>query len=95
MGTIDYYRDADWYSMSLREGETVTIHADSLIVDPIVLVYFSNIEVEEIVSDDDSGGGVFGLNSELVFSAPHSGEFFIAIGDVSGDAVGGYFLSVG
>ena len=95
VGTIDYYRDADWYSMSLREGETVTIHADSLSVDPIVLVYFSNIEVEEIVSDDDSGGGVFGLNSELVFSAPHSGEFFIAIGDASGDAVGGYFLSVG
>ncbi len=93
-GIIDYYLDADWYSMLLRKGETVTIHAEALSVDPAVAVYYANAGVEQIVSDDDSGGGLFGLNAELVFQAPHTGEFFIAVTDAVGYAIGGYYLAV-
>ena len=94
VGTIDYYLDADWYRALLREGETLTIYADSLSVDPIVFVSFLEATPEQMFYDDDSGGGVFGLNSELVFRAPHTGEFFIAVGDAGGYALGGYFLEV-
>ncbi len=43
----------------------------------------------QVVSDDDSGGGLFGLNSELVYRAPHTGEYFIAVTNAEGIDSGG------
>ena len=45
-------------------------------------------------SDDDSGGGLFGTNSELEFTTPQSGRYYISVSDVYDEWSGGYILSV-
>ena len=94
VGNIDLPFDVDWYSLRLEEGETVRISTDSINVDTLLYVDFPNSRQDQLVSDDDSGGGLFGINSELVYRAPVTGEYFIAVGDAVGDGFGGYYLSV-
>ena len=93
-GSIDFHSDWDWYSIRLEEGETVTIATDSINVDTLLYVDFPNSRDDQVVSDDDSGGGLFGINSELVYRAPNTGEYFIVVTDAVGDSFGGYYLSV-
>ncbi len=91
-GSLDYFSDWDWYSIHLKESETVRIATDSL-VDTVIYVDFPKSRNNQVVSDDNSGGGLFG-NSELVYRAPHTGEYFIAVTEAEGNNVGGYYLSV-
>ena len=56
-------------------------------------VDFPRSRDNQVVSDDDSGGGLFGTDSELIYRAPHTGEYFIAVTDATGERVGGYYLS--
>ena len=93
-GNIDFHFDWDWYSIRLEEGETVTISTDSINVDTLLYVDFPNSRDDQVVSDDDSGGGLGGINSELVYRAPNTGEYFIVVTDAVGDSFGGYYLSV-
>ena len=93
-GNIDFHFDWDWYSIRLEEGETVTISTDSINVDTLLYVDFPNSRDDQVVSDDDSGGGLFGINSELVYRAPNTGEYLIVVTDAVGDSFGGYYLSV-
>ena len=93
-GSIDFHFDWDWYSIRLEEGETVTISTDSINVDTLLYVDFPNSRDDQVVSDDDSGGGLFGINSELVYRAPNTGEYLIVVTDAVGDSFGGYYLSV-
>ncbi len=93
-GNVDFYFDADWYSIELDEGETVRISTDSINVDTQIYVDFPGSQPEQIVYDDDSGEGLSGLNAELVYRAPHAGDYFIAVSDASGGNTGGYYLSV-
>ena len=93
-GSIDYFHDIDWYSIRLDDGETVRISTDSLNVDTVIFVDFPNSRQNQVVSDDDSGGGLFGTNSELVYRAPQSGEYHISVFNALADSLGGYYLSV-
>ena len=93
-GSLDHLSDWDWYSISLEEGETVRISTNSLNVDTVIYVDFQHSRDNQVASDDDSGGGLSGTDSELVYRAPHSGEYFVAVTDAVGDSVGGYYLSV-
>ncbi len=92
--SLDHPSDWDWYSIDLREGDTVRVTTDSLNVDTLMYVAFPGSSNLQTVSDDDSGGGLFGLNSEIVYRAPHTGEYFIVITEAVVDSNGGYFLSV-
>ena len=92
-GSLDHLLDWDWYSVRLNEGQTVRIATDSINVDTVLYVDFPKSLNNQVVSDDDSGGGLGG-NSELVYRAPHTGEYFIAVAEAVGDRLGGYYLSV-
>ena len=94
VGNIDLPFDVDWYSLRLEEGETVRISTDSINVDTLLYVDFPNSREDQLVFDDDSGGGLFGINSELVYRAPATGEYLITVGDAVGGGFGGYYLSV-
>ncbi len=93
-GSLDSPLDWDWYAIGLQEGDTVKFYADSLNVDTLLYVGPSESEYQEFVSNDDSGGGLYDLNSEIVYRAPHTGEYFIAVTEAVGDQNGGYYLSV-
>ncbi len=93
-GSLDHFADWDWYSINLKEGETIMISTDSLNVDTLIYVDFPRSRGNQVVSDDDSGGGLSSVNSELVYRAPHAGEYLIAVADAVGDSSGGYYLTV-
>ena len=93
-GSIDHVRDIDWYSIRLEEGESVRISTDSLNVDTVLYVDFPYSRINQVVSDNDSGGGLFGTNSELVYRALQSGEYYIIVLKAAEDSFGGYYLSV-
>ncbi len=93
-GSIDHPKDWDWFSIRLNEGETVRISTDSLNVDTLIYVDLPRSRDYQIVSDNDSGGGLFGINSKIVYRAPHTGEYFVAVTEASRNAFGGYYLSV-
>ena len=92
-GNIDYPGDRDWYSIHLREGETVRFSADSWNVDTFLSIDFPGSRVNQVAYDDDSGGGLFETNSQLVYLVPKTGEYIIAVQDFHGDRLGGYLLS--
>jgi hypothetical protein len=93
--SIDYPFDIDYFVIDLDEGDTINIAVDSLLVDPFLSIAFPGATEEELISDNDSGGGVFGLNPELTYQASHSGRFFIIIVQSSNSSdVGGYTLTV-
>ena len=93
-GSLDHSSDWDWYSIRLDEGQTVRITTESLNVDTIVYVDFPRSRNNQVVWNDDGLGGSFGADSELVYRAPHSGEYFVVVRDLVGDSVGGYYLSI-
>ncbi len=93
VGSLDHPLDWDWYSVRLDEGQTVRIATDSINVDTVLYVDFPRSRNNQVVSDDDSSARLGG-NSELVYRAPHTGEYFIAITEALGDRLGGYYLSV-
>lgn len=67
---------------------------DSAVIDPYVQVTYPDARFGHFVEDNDSGGGLFGLNADLTFRAPHSDLFTVVVGDFTGRNVGGYSLAV-
>ena len=94
VGSLDYFSEWDWFLIHLNEGETVRIYADSVGVDTLIYVDFPGSSSHQVVYDDDSGGGLSGTNSQLVYRAPSNGNYYIAVTGALDDDVGGYFLSV-
>ena len=94
LACLDYPGDVDYFTVRLEAGETVVIHVDSIAIDPLLAVDFFGAWEQEMAFDDDSGDGLFGLNAELVYRAPHSGEFFVAVADSTNAETGGYVLTL-
>ena len=93
-GNIDYPGDRDWYSLDLEEGATVRVSADSWNVDMALHIDFSGSYADQVAYDDDSGGGLFETDSEIVYRAPETATYTVAVEGFDSSAVGGYFLSV-
>ena len=91
---MDHPFDQDRFILDLVAGETIYITVDSVNFDPYLDVVFPGVQAEELFSDDDSGGGIFGLNAKLTYRAPHTGTYFILVNDANFFDVGGYFLTI-
>ncbi len=93
-GSLDYPGDYDWFELHLDAGETVRIAVDSLLIDPYLDVDFLEAFQDEVVSDDDSGGGIFGINAALTYEAPQTGDYFLVVSGAYDAYSGGYYISV-
>ena len=89
---LDYPYDVDYFHVPLRAGETVRIRVDSTAIDPYLTVDYRFSD--DVISDDDSGGGVFGVSSELVLRADRDRTYRVVIDGVHGDEMGGYTLTI-
>ena len=94
VGGLDYPTDVDYFVISLSAGESVEISGASVLTDLLLTVDFTGATEEEVATDDDSAGGIFGLDSQLEYTTPRTGAYFIVIEDALGFDVGGYFLTV-
>jgi len=89
---LDYPYDVDQFHVPLRADETVRIRVDSTAVDPYLRVDYRFSD--DVISDDDSGGGVFGESAELVLRADRDRTYRVVIDDAYGDGMGGYTLTI-
>ncbi len=92
VGNVDAPGDLDYFTIALREGETIEIRASAILIDTLVAVDF--VGAAEIDSDDDSGGGLFGLDAKLIYRAPHTGSYFVSVRDASLAGPGAYVLTI-
>ena len=88
---IDFAYDVDQYLLPLDAGETVRIRVDSTQIDSFIRIDYR--DSPDVTEDDDSGGGLFGLNAELVYHAEDARTYRIMIDDPSGET-GGYTLTI-
>ncbi len=92
---IDYPGDFDRFPIFLDAGEVINLQLESILIDPLVsIVPDRNFRDEEYLFDDDSGGGLFGLDAEFTYEAPESGRYNILVWDALGEQYGGYTLTV-
>ncbi len=91
-GNGDYPGDLDWFLLELEEGQTVTIRASSINIDAALLIDL--IAGNAFESDSDSGGGVIGFDAMMVYTAPETGSYAVAVFDETGFGPGGYILTV-
>jgi hypothetical protein len=91
-GNMDYPGDLDHFFLTLGRGDTININVDSVLIDPFLLI--DRMEAGEVETDDDSGGGMFGLSAEMSFTAPRSGQYLVVINDAYGTNIGGYILTI-
>ena len=91
-GNIDFPTDIDFFSLRLRRNETVEIVARSALADTYLAIW--DPTAEEWASDDDSGGGLFGVDARIIFQAPQTGEYDLFVADAAWSAPGGYVISV-
>ena len=95
LGAIDIPGDADRVDLELEQGERIVITVESLMIDPFIYLFYEGSTLEESVFDDDSGPqGIFGLNAEIVYEAPESGEYTLIISDATGADVGAYIATL-
>jgi len=67
--------DVDYFKVNLTAGLDVRIRVDS-ISDPLMSVYYEDVLV---ASNDDSGSGLYGIDSEVNFNPAETGDYVIAV----------------
>lgn len=94
-GNGDYPGDLDWYRLDLAAGQTVTITVSSVNIDAALLVdILDPANTSAFASDSDSGGGVIGYDARVIFTAPETATYSVAVFDETGFGPGGYIVSV-
>ena len=94
-GNVDYVGDADHFWLRLTEGETVEVVTRANLLDPFLLISYPGADDDEIIIDDNSGGGFAGLDSRIVYRAPHTGRFAVVVNEPPSPSTrGGYILTV-
>ncbi len=91
---IDSPGDRDYFIVQLTTGETIEVTARSALADTLLMIDYQGASDGQVIIDDDSGGGLFGLDSAIVYRAPHTGSYFVVVEDVYYQAPGGYVLTI-
>ena len=94
LGNIDFPGDLDYFLLHLERDEAVEVIARSALADPSLAIVRLGAPAEETIEDDNSGGGLFGLDARILFQAPYTGEYALIVVDAYGTAPGGYIISV-
>jgi hypothetical protein len=94
-GNIDFPGDVDWFWLDLGDGQSATIEVDSVTVDAEIYIdSLENVSDFSLAYDDNSGGGPFGTNPRLIFTAEDFGSYLVIVSDLSRTGPGAYLLTV-
>ena len=73
-GNMDYPGDTDTFIVRLTANQKVELSVSSFLLDTFMYADFRGASDEEIIIDDDSGVGLFGTDSKIVYRAPPHGR---------------------
>ena len=95
VGAMDHPGDLDVYPLYLKEGDTIHVRIESVMIDPMGFVNLAEYpQDEDLAGDDNSGKGVFGTVAEFSFRAPGDDFYAILVQDNQQRRIGGYYLTV-
>ncbi len=94
LGSIDFPGDTDHFLIHLKEGETVEVAVNSILVNSFLTIYYAGAGLDEMMVDHKSGGGIFQHDSKIVYQAPHTGSYLVIVQDAGLKAPGGYVLAL-
>ncbi len=92
VGNFDVPEDSDYFDVELAKDEIIQVTVDALGADPIVSIIYESDTLVETVSDDDSGGGLFGSNAQITYQAPRDGLYRIVVDNYYIEGASGYFM---
>ncbi len=92
-GSLDYPGDIDTYTIHLSSANKIQMETTSFALDTRLSIDFYGASYEEIIFDDDSGGGLFETDAQIIFRASRVREYFIVVDD-NWYETGGYTLSI-
>ena len=93
-GNADYPGDLDYFVLDLEKDQAIQVLVSSALLNPIITIDFVGATENQLIADDNSGGGLFGLDPLITYRAPHTGSYNIVV-EAAEATVGGYFLIVG
>lgn len=94
-GNLDFAGDIDWYWVELGDGQSITVNVDSVTVDTALYIdSLDNPSEFSLAYDDNSGGGTFGSNPRLVYTAEETKTYLVVVTDEFLTGPGAYELTV-
>ncbi len=98
-GQIDYPGDMDVFVVELTVLQPVTITVESVEIDPYLTAVRASPNNRArsdapSVTDDNSGGGLFGLDAQITFTPSATADYRIVVEDSFQYDVGGYRITV-
>ncbi len=93
-GDIDFIGDVDFFLLDLEEGETVEIRVESMNIDTQLAIDFPNSLPNQVLADNDGGGGLSGADSRMYYRPIQTGVHYLVVTDAALEHTGGYFISV-
>lgn len=91
IGALDFAGDEDSFLIELAPGQQVTVGVSSIVFDVFLTAEGSD---GSSLFDDDSAGGLFGTDAQLVLQMEDGGLFTLVVSDVLAGAPGGYVVQV-
>lgn len=92
-GYSDYPADIDHYLIDLAAGDTITVLVSAVLMDPEILIDLPDNLLDSLAYDAESGGGLFGTDAELTFTAETDATYLLVVAD-SLYGPGGYVLTI-
>lgn len=90
---LDISGELDVYRIELAAGDTITAAVDGLL-DAVIWIDRPGNPGDSLAFDDDSGGGLYGTNARVRFTAEAEGEYLIIVSDALFEPGIGYVLTV-
>lgn len=90
VGYIDVVGDVDTFQLPVRAGAVYEVSVQSFLLDSYLMIEGAGIEA----ADDDSGGGLFNLDSSLTVAPAEDGTITLSVSDRTSSASGAYLLTV-
>ena len=92
-GYADYPGAIDTYKIDLVAGETITVSMSAVLMDPEIIIVLEGNTDDSLACDNSSGGGLFGIDARLMFTAYADATYFLVVVDEF-YGPGGYVLTI-
>ncbi len=92
-GYADYPGDVDTYLIELSAGETITVTVSAVLMDPEIIIDLVGNTEDFLGYDQSSGGGLFGTDARLTFSADSDATYLLVVADEF-YGPGGYVMTI-
>jgi hypothetical protein len=92
-GYAEFPGDRDYFLIDLAAGETVTVFASALLMDPDIVIDRADNPDDALAFDATSGGGLFGTDALVEFTADEDATYLIALIDAF-FGPGGYVMTL-